>query len=87
MGSVLDRVKMLKPATYHYIDNDANAPRSTGFVAQEVETVFPDLVREVDEGYKGLVYDGFAVISIKAIQELTEKVEALEKEVERLKNQ
>ena len=85
MTPVLDRVKQLKPATYHYIDNNDNDPRSTGFVAQEVEPIFPNLVRDTDEGYKGLVYDGFAVISIKAIQELNEKVEAMQKEIDALK--
>lgn len=85
MGAVLGRVAQLKPATYHYIDNKEGDPRSTGFVAQEVAEVFPNLVRDMEDGYKGVVYDGFAVISIKAIQELTEKVETLEKEIETLK--
>ncbi|MEZ5082842.1 MAG: tail fiber domain-containing protein [Bacteroidales bacterium] len=83
---VLSKVIQLKPATYYYIDNTNNAgPRSTGFIAQEVEELFPDLVRESDDGYKGLVYDGFAVISIKAIQELNDKITLLEQEIEELK--
>ena len=85
MESVLDKVAQLEPATYHYIDNKDTDPRSTGFVAQEVEPIFPDLVRDTDEGYKGLVYDGFAVISIKAIQELTEQMKEMQKEIDALK--
>ncbi|MCP4442492.1 MAG: tail fiber domain-containing protein [Aureispira sp.] len=85
MGSVLNKITQLKPATYHYIDNSKDAPRSTGFVAQEVEPIFPNLVRDTDEGFKGLVYDGFAVISIKAIQELNEKMEGMQKELDELK--
>jgi hypothetical protein len=85
MEPVLDKVVQLKPATYQYIDNAASATRSTGFVAQDVESLFPDLVRETDEGYKGLVYDGFAVISIKAIQELNEKINEMQREIDQLK--
>jgi hypothetical protein len=85
MEPVLDKVVQLKPATYQYIDNAASATRSTGFVAQDVEPLFPDLVRETDEGYKGLVYDGFAVISIKAIQELNEKINEMQREIDQLK--
>jgi hypothetical protein len=85
MGPVLAKVAQLKPSTYHYIDNAQSAPRSTGFVAQDVESLFPDLVRDTDDGYKGLVYDGFAVISIKAIQELNEKMEAMQLEIDQLK--
>ncbi len=70
---VLEKVSQLMPATYLYIDNPENTPRSYGFVAQEVEPLFPNLVRESDDGTKGLVYDGFAVISIRAIQELHDK--------------
>ncbi len=85
MPTVLDKVMDLQPATYNYIDNAPGAVRSTGFVAQDVEAIFPDLVRDMEDGFKGVVYDGFAVISIKAIQELNEKIERLEQEVEALK--
>lgn len=92
MGSVLDKVMKLKPATYHYIENDPGAPRSKGFVAQDVEDVFPDLVREIGDGHKGIVYDGFAVISIKAIQEMNigmknmqMKTDQMQAEIEELK--
>ena len=85
MGSVLSKIVQLKPSTYNYIDNVQGAPRSTGFVAQEVEEVFPELVRETDDGYKGLVYDGFAVISIKAIQELNDKMIQMQLEIDDLK--
>lgn len=85
MGSVLERIMDLKPATYNYIDNEEGAVRSTGFVAQEVQEVFPNLVRDMEDGYKGVVYDGFAVISIRAIQELNEQVTQLQEEVKQLK--
>jgi uncharacterized small protein (DUF1192 family) len=83
--SVLERVMRLRPATYNYIGSENSSFRSRGFVAQEVEEVFPDLVRDMDDGYKGIVYDGFAVISIKAIQELNEQIIQLQQEVEELK--
>lgn len=86
MDSVLEKVNQLKPATYQYTDNDPqSAQRSTGFVAQDVEGVFPNLVRELDDGYKGVVYDGFAVISIKAIQELNTKMATMQREIDDLK--
>ena len=87
MAPVLDKVNQLDPATYYYIDTEnEDAPRSLGFVAQDVEPLFPDLVRTTDNGYKGLVYDGFAVISIKAIQELDQKITEMQMEIEALKD-
>ena len=82
---VLDKVGRLHPASYLYLDNTEGGPRSIGFVAQDVEPLFPDLVSETDDGTKGLAYDGIAVISIKAIQELNTKVDQLEDENDALR--
>ena len=85
LGPVLSSVMSLNPVTYRYIDGPENASKSTGFIAQEVENHFPQLVREGDDGYKGLVYDGFTVLAIKAVQEQQAEIEALKKENEELK--
>lgn len=84
LESVLEGISLLKPYTYRYINNEGNGPLSYGFIAQDVAQIFPDLVRDMD-GHKGIVYDGFAVLSIKAIQELNDRIEALEQEVEALR--
>ena len=82
IGSILDSVRKLEPVRYNY--KNSTRP-SMGFIAQEVEEVFPELVVRNGD-YKGLAYDDFAAIAIKAIQELTLKVEALEKQLKNQKN-
>ncbi|UKN02745.1 tail fiber domain-containing protein [Paracrocinitomix mangrovi] len=82
---VLGKIMQLKPSSYYYNGNKADDKRSYGFVAQDVEPLFPDLVRDIENGYSGIVYDGFAVVSIKAIQELNDEVENLKKEMAELK--
>tara|TARA_R110002012_G_scaffold156870_1_gene317907 strand:- start:29 stop:1909 length:1881 start_codon:yes stop_codon:yes gene_type:complete len=61
--------------------------KKIGFIAQEVEKIFPSLVKEVDspinsERKKGIkrktIQDAFTPILVKAIQELSAKVTALE---------
>lgn len=80
LDPVLERVNQLKPASYNYID----MPKSTlGFIAQEVEEVFPALVNSEGE-YKSLAYDHFAVLAIKAIQELSQQVDDLQQQVAEL---
>lgn len=65
--NVLHKVRDLKPSFYHY--NNAENPRlSIGFIAQEVEELFPELIHQSGE-HKALAYDNFAVLAIKAIQE------------------
>jgi len=53
-----------------------------GFIADDVENILPDLVYQRKgyqfDDFKHLEYNSFHAIAIKAIQELTEKVEKLE---------
>jgi hypothetical protein len=65
---VLDGISKLQAYTYHMKDAPEDSPLSFGFMAQEVEKQFPDMVVEKD-GYKSLCYDHFAVLSVQAIKE------------------
>ena len=91
LGPVLSRVLKLNPASYYFKDSQDLSKRSMGFIAQEVEAVFPELVYQ-SEKFKYLSYSEFAVIAIKAIQEQQtqieeqkEKLEAHEKSILELK--
>jgi hypothetical protein len=72
--TVLENVMQLRPTTYHYRDVEQPERKAWGFIAQEVGEVFPEMVYQNGE-YKGLAYSEFAVLAIKAIQELNDKVE------------
>ena len=87
MNSVLTKAGNLKPSTDYMIDDIKKSGRSVGFIAQEVELLFPELVREADEGFMGLVYDGVAVIAIKAIQKQKTQIDALNAENKELKKE
>jgi len=51
--------------------------RHRGVIAQELESIFPELVTQPNE-YKEAYYERFIPILIKSIQELNEKIERLE---------
>lgn len=101
MGNVLDKVLALQPKTYQYINNESDSKIITGFIAQEVIPLFPELVSDFKHAkkdttdntiYHGLNYAGFSVIAIKAIQEQQQEIESLKgqlklvlEEIERLK--
>ena len=44
--------------------------REVGFIAQDVEQLFPDLVDTRDNGYKGLKYARFVPIITEGMKEL-----------------
>ncbi|HKK76527.1 MAG TPA: tail fiber domain-containing protein [Saprospiraceae bacterium] len=67
---VLTKVAKLRPTSYQY-RSDQSQSRTFGFIAQEVQKVFPELVEYIpsDDLY-GINYSGFGVVAIQAIQEL-----------------
>ena len=96
LPAVLEKVKALSPATYLFKDHQNAKNRSFGFMAQDVEKLFPDLVFHIDEGaddYLSMNYEGFSVVAIKAIQEQqlvienqANKIDKMEKELSEIRS-
>lgn len=56
----------LKPSSYDWIEHKQS---DLGFIAQDVESVLPQLVRNHENGLKGLVYTGITALNSAAIME------------------
>lgn len=72
----LDRLMQLHGTTFYYKEptmRGAGPGLHTGFIAQDVETVFPEWVSEYD-GYKALTITGFEALTVEALRDIrTEK--------------
>ncbi len=75
----------MNPSTYYHNSDDTKSKKSWGFIAQDVESSFPDFVSET-KGLKGLAYHNFAVVAIKAIQEQQAIIEKLTQRIGALEN-
>ena len=73
----IETVKQIKPRKYKHKGNDEN---DVGFIAQELETVVPEVVSG-DEGGKGISYGNLTAVLTKALQEAIVKIETLEAKV------
>jgi hypothetical protein len=69
----MDTLSNIRPYSFNYI----GGVESIGFVAQEVEAVYPQLVKE-SGSTKYVNYDGMVALLVKAVQELGERVKVLE---------
>lgn len=58
-----------------------------GFLAQEVQKFYPELVVEGEDGLLGIDYTGFIPLYLEAIQNLTNRVEELQDQIEELEDQ
>jgi hypothetical protein len=81
----IETIKKLNPVKFdwlQHITGNHTFEKGYGFIADDVEAILPDLIYEKKgyqfEDFKHLEYNSFHAIAIKAIQELSEKVEKLE---------
>ena len=74
LNEVLQKVSNLKPSIFQYL-NDSSGRNNLGFIAQEVQPIFPELVHQgkigdSDEELYTIDYANLGVVAIAAIQEL-----------------
>ncbi|MGB8192531.1 MAG: tail fiber domain-containing protein [Chitinophagaceae bacterium] len=78
LPSLMDRFMQLQPVKYEMIHDNPEHRQSIGFVAQDVNKLFPELVSvstDTAHSYPGITnlhtlsYDGFSILAIKMIQE------------------
>lgn len=91
-GSFVDKVLNLEAYSYLYNAEKDGSKRSIGFMAQDVQAQFPELVtenknRDGDGSFLALNYAGLSVVAIKAIQEQQLQIKQLQNENEKLKQQ
>jgi len=84
LGGILPKINQLKPAKYFYKSAIDAPQKSHGFIAQEVQQIFPELVRENGEGKLALAYDDFAILAIQAIKEQQAEIESLKNKTEKV---
>lgn len=91
MTSMLDKINKLKPVSYTF-KTDNNNRLHLGFIAQDVQKIFPSFVthttvssRKLDEYL--MDYSGFGVIAIKGIQELEQQVQQKDDKIADLQSQ
>lgn len=85
VDNILDRVLQLRATRYQFNrQNQSDERRNFGFIAQEVQEIFPDLVVQ-EEDILGLSYANFSVLAIKAIQEQQEIIESQQQELDQIK--
>ena len=81
--SALDKAMQLQGVTFDWKDNDSilDIKEDIGFIAQDVEKVLPELVRENKKGNLSLRYQGITPILLEAIKELKAEIEELKKQI------
>jgi hypothetical protein len=78
----LSKVQRLTGNTYTRNDQEDTATKYAGLIAQEVEDVLPEAVREADDGIKALDYNATIALLVESIKELKSEVDDLKTQLE-----
>lgn len=81
-ANALEDVRKMRGVTF---DWKSSGESSTGVIAQDMESIAPELVAKNQKGEYSFNYDGLNGYLIPAIQYLAQKCEDLEEEVDKLK--
>lgn len=87
----LDRLMKIRGSSYEFNDEEFNGSEDSqeiqyGLIAQELEPVFPELVRTGNDGYKSINYNGMIPVLIEAIKEQKAIIDKLRNENQQLKS-
>jgi hypothetical protein len=74
--SALDKVSKLQGVTFDWKKSDSilDIKEDVGFIAQDVQKVMPELVRENENGMLSMRHQGIAPILLEAIKELKKQI-------------
>ncbi|MBI4654253.1 MAG: tail fiber domain-containing protein [Nitrospirae bacterium] len=86
----LDKILNMRGVLYswkteEYKDKGFSEGRHYGVIGQEVEKVLPDIVKEGEQGEKGVSYIEIIPVLIEAVKEQQRVIEELKAEVRQLK--
>ena len=70
---------------YYFNFKDGDTKRRIGFIAQEIEKIYPELVSENKNGIKSVDYGAFLPILLESIKEAEQRVKGLEAKLQRKK--
>jgi len=79
----LEKVLCLRGVTFNKIGDEE---RSVGVIAQEVEKVLPEAVRDDSDGMKSVAYGNMVGLLIQAMNEQQRQIEQLRAEIKYLKS-
>jgi Chaperone of endosialidase len=87
---VLETVLRLPAYSFNYADSKDDDRRMLGFMAQDIQPFFPELVyqrydRELTKPVLTMDYSGLGVIAIKAIQEQQQLIQNQQRQIDELK--
>jgi hypothetical protein len=80
----LDKVTSMRGVTFTRNDQEDTTRVHAGVIAQEMETIFPEVVFENENGTKAVAYPALVSVLIEAIKQQQHQIDDLRDQIEKL---
>jgi acyl-[acyl carrier protein]--UDP-N-acetylglucosamine O-acyltransferase len=70
LEGALDKIDSIRGVHYHWVDAAQPQSRQVGVIAQEIQAVYPELVKEGGNGYLSVDYPKLTAVLIQSVKEL-----------------
>jgi hypothetical protein len=77
----LDKINKLRGVSFIY-NNDSTGKRQIGFVAQEMEKVFPEFITTSEDGLKAVSYANITAVLLEGIKEQQQKIDNQQSQID-----
>ncbi len=89
LENALENISKLEGVSYlwrtnEFPDRDFSEERQIGLIAQEVEKIYPDLVKTDNEGFKSMDYMSFTAVLLESVKALKNENEEMRKVIEEM---
>ncbi len=81
----LEKVIQLNGYNYYWTNENTDHSLQTGLLAQEVQKLFPELVKENRDGFLSVNYSGLIPVMIESIKEQQHEIQAQQQQINELK--
>ncbi|OYU67712.1 MAG: hypothetical protein CFE22_02930 [Cytophagaceae bacterium BCCC1] len=83
--NVLPKLYSLNGYNYHWREETNSDKLQIGFLAQEVEVLFPELVETNENGYKSVNYIGLIPVLLEAVKDMKKELDQKTSDINQLK--
>lgn len=86
INNASQKINQIRGVYFNWKDEGHSQNSQIGFIAQEIENVFPELVETNANGFKSVAYANMSAVLVEAIKEQNQRINALERELSEMKS-
>lgn len=86
INNALHKINQIRGVYFNWKDENHSQNKQIGFVSQEIEEVFPELIETDARGFKSVAYANMSAILVEALKEQNLKIQDLERELSEIKS-